>query len=185
MVYAVTPRLPPPVGPLRWDAQAAALRRPAPTTVPSSSDSKDYLATRNATAQRLHAAAFDRILARQRAHAAQQRARRESRRKGGKGKPLVVGDLAYLLTRAGGFKPLVQGPFVVTKISDHTIELRTTNLVEGQPSKAFSVHAERVARCTTVTDVLEDLLKHAQVVQELPKDSPDTLAAKHVESSNP
>lgn len=31
----------------------------------------------------------------------------------------------------------------------------------GQESKSSYVHLERVARASTVTDVLEDMLKHA------------------------
>lgn len=65
-----------------------------------------------------------RILARQQKHAAQQLARRRSDRKGWK--PLQIGGLAYLLTRSGGFKPKVQGTFVVVSIKDYTVKLRTT-----------------------------------------------------------
>jgi hypothetical protein len=163
LVFATVPRLPPPVGPLRWDALAAsAAAAPtdvAPPSLPSVSDISHHVASRDERAHTLFSAAYDRILARQHMHAAQQHARRSRRRKGGK--ELRVGDLAYLLTRSGGFKPKVEGPFVVTDIADHTVELRTTELVEGQQSQRFSVHLDRVARATTVTDVLETLLKQA------------------------
>jgi transposase InsO family protein len=182
LVFATKPRLPPPVGALRWDARAAAAAV-APDVdalqeTLSQSDISHHVATRDECAQKLYATAYDRILARQHKHAAQQHARRSRRRKGGK--QLRVGDLAYLLTRSGGFKPKVEGPFVVLKISDHTVELRTTALVEGQPSKTFSVHLERVARATTVTDVLETLLKQAKIVQEQAPTDPDVLARRHV-----
>jgi hypothetical protein len=58
--------------------------------------------------------------------------------------------LAYMLTRSGGFKPKVEGPFVVSDLY-HTAELRTTALVDVQASKLFTVHLDRVARATTVT----------------------------------
>ena len=94
---------------------------------------------------------------------------------------MQVGDLACLLTRSGGFKSKVDGPFVVSKLGDRNVELRTA-LVEGQPSKCFSVHLERVARATTVTDVLEALLKQANIVSDaMPRVDPDTLAKHHVQ----
>ena len=62
----------------------------------------------------------------------------------------------------------------------HTVELRTTALVEGQQSKTFTVHLERVARATTVTDVLETLLKQANLLQDLVPLDPDTAASRHV-----
>jgi hypothetical protein len=39
--------------------------------------------------------------------------------------------------------------------------LRTTAAVQGQESHQFSFHLDRVARCTTVIDVLRGLLKQA------------------------
>ena len=89
--------------------------------------------------------------------------------------------LAYLLIRSGGFKPnAVDGPFVVLGISDHTVDFRTTALVEGQQSKTFTVHLEHVAEATTVTDVLETLLKQANMLQDLVPLDPDTAASRHV-----
>jgi transposase InsO family protein len=173
LVFATKPRLPPPVGALRWEARAASAAAPFPQT-----DFSSHVAARDECAQGLFSAAYDRILARQHQHAAQQHARRARRSRGGR--QLQVGDLAYLLTRSGGFKPKVEGPFVVTKIADHTVELRTTALVDGQPSKTFSVHLERVARATTVTDVLETLLKQANIVQKRIPEDPDMLARRHV-----
>jgi hypothetical protein len=70
------------------------------------------------------------------------------------GKQLVVGDLTYLLTRTGGCKPDVKGPFVVVAMSDTRVSLRTTALVEGQGSETFEVHLDRVTRAATKTDVL-------------------------------
>jgi hypothetical protein len=185
LVFCTTPRLPPPVGALRWDARAASIVAAASTPAPSSSESTpdSYLAFRDETATTLLSTAYDRILARQQVHASQQRARRERRRKGGK--QLVVGDLAYLLTRTGGFKPDVKGPFVVVAMSDTRVSLRTTALVEGQASKTFEVHLDRVARATTKTDVLEDLLKHAQIVREIPPQDPDIVAAQHIQRRYP
>ena len=95
---------------------------------------------------------------------------------------MQVGDLAYLLTRSGGCKSKVDGPFVVSKLGDRNVELPTTALVDGQPSKCFSVHLERVARAITVTDVLETLLKQANIVADaMPHVDPDTLAKHHVQ----
>ena len=182
MVYAIAPRLPPTVGDLRWDSLAASASVVSSTVLPPHHDnpnySQDYLCSKDETVSKLISAAHDRILARQHDHAAQQHARRARRRKGGK--QLKVGDLAYLLTRTGGFKPDVKGPFVVESLLDNQVTLRTTALVPGQVSKSFDVHVERVARATTVTDVLEDLLKHARIVQEIPSEDPDTIAARHI-----
>jgi hypothetical protein len=125
--------------------------------------------------------AYDRILARQQVHASEQQARREYRRNGGK--QLVVGDLAYLLTRTGGFKPDVKGRSAVVAMSDTRVSLRTTALVEGQASKTFDVHLDRVDRATTKTDVLEELLKHAQIVKEI--QNPDIAAAQHIQRRYP
>jgi hypothetical protein len=187
LVFCTTPRLPPPVGALRWDARAASVVVAASTSAPPSSESTPdfYLAFRDETSTTLLSTAYDRILARQQVHACQQRARRERRRKGGK--RLVVGDLAYLLTRTGGFKPDVKGQFVVVAISDTRVSLRTTALVEGQASKTFEVdkHLDRVARATTKTDVLEDLLKHAQIVKESPPQDPDIVAAQDIQRRYP
>jgi hypothetical protein len=157
--------LPPPVGALRWDARAAsaAVHDTAPGPFPQS-DFSSHVAARDEHAQSLFSAAFDRILARQHQNAAQQRARRSRRSR--RGKPLRVGDLAYLLTRSGSFKSKVEGPFVVSDLSDHTVELRTTALVDGRASKTFTVHLDRVARATTVTDALETLLKQANMMHE-------------------
>jgi hypothetical protein len=186
MVYPV-----PPTAPAGWtaplDCACSRCLYPVATDLPSTvSDSETYVATRDDTAQRLYATAYDRILSRQGAHADQQRARRLRRRRGGKA--LKDGDLAYLLTRTGGFEPTIQGPFVVTNIGNHTVDFRTTQLVEGQPFKSFSVHVERVARCTTITDVLEDLLKQAQIVQQalsVDPDTADTAVVDPTSATNP
>ena len=182
LVSATKLRLPPAVGALRWDARAAtaaaASDPAAPGTSSVSPGHTNHLASRDECARSLYSEAYDRILARQHRHAAQQHARRSQRRKGGK--ELKVGDLAYLLTRSGGFKPKVAEPFVVLGISDHTVELRPTALVEGQQSKTFTVHLERVAMATTVTDVLEALLKQANMLQDLVPLDPDTAASRHV-----
>jgi hypothetical protein len=185
MVFCTAPRLPPPVGALRWEARAAFVGAAASASVPPISDSTPdaYLASRDEAAQSLLSTAYDRILARQQQHAAQQRARRAGRRRGGK--QLQVGDLAYLLTRTGGFKPDVKGPFVVVALSDTKVTLRTTALVAGQASKSFEVHLDRVARATTKADVLEDLLKHARIVKEVPPQEPDMAAAQHVQQFAP
>ena len=58
----------------------------------------------------------------------------------------------------------------------------TTALVDGQSSKCFSVYLERVARATTVTDVLETLLKQANIVSDaMPRVDLDTVAKHHVQ----
>ena len=99
LVFAVQPRLPPPVGALHWNARSASSRAAAPTP---QSECTTYVSCRDECSHDLFELAYDRILARQHRHAAQQKARRLRRRTGGK--PLQVGDFAYSLTRSGGFK---------------------------------------------------------------------------------
>ena len=81
LVFAVQPRLPPPVGALHWDARAASLRVAAPTP---QSEYSTYVSSRDECSHDLFELAYDRILARQHRHAAQQKARRLRRRTGGK-----------------------------------------------------------------------------------------------------
>jgi hypothetical protein len=92
MVFCTAPRLPPPVGALRWEARAAFVGTAASASVPPTSDSTPdaYLASRDEAAQSLLSTAYDRILARQQKHAAQLRARRAGRRKGGSSYKLVT-----------------------------------------------------------------------------------------------
>jgi hypothetical protein len=100
-----------------------------------------------------------------RIHAAQCRnfnrtaARLASKRKGGK--RLCEGDFAFLLTPTSGFKTKVQGPFLVHKLTENQAGLRTTAAVCGQTPVEFAVHVHRVAQCTTITDVLQDLRRQA------------------------
>ena len=133
---------------------------------PQPQDPDTYLAARTRRAQELFKTVHDRILHAQRRNAARQTSRRTALRKGGR--KLAVGDLAYLLTKSDGFKTAVSGPFVVCKLTEWHVELRTSSAVQGQQVNHFKVHRDRVARCTTTTDVLEDLLKHADM---LPKAS--------------
>ena len=104
----------------------------------------------------------DRTLQAQRRNTERQTSRRSALGRGGRN--LAVDDLAYLLTKTEGFKTKVNGPFVVCAISEWHVELRTSGAVHGQPVNQFKVHRDRVARCTTVMDVLEDLLKHADML---------------------
>jgi hypothetical protein len=141
MVFCIAPRLPPPMRALRWEARAAFVGAAASASVPPTSDFTPdaCLASRDETAQSLLSIAFDRILARQKNHAAQQRARRAGRRKGRK--PLQVGDLACLLTRTGGFKPDAHGPFVVAALSD-------TKRSQFAQQVLLHARSQRHLRCT-------------------------------------
>jgi hypothetical protein len=66
-------------------------------------------------------------------------------------------------------------------LSDTKVTLRTTALVAGQASKSFEVHLDRVARATTKAEALEDMLKHARIVNEVPPQEPDMAAAQRVQ----
>ena len=57
------------------------------------------------------------------------------------------------------------GPYVVESKTDNQVELRTTAAVEGQQSEKFTMRLDRVARCTTETDVCEDLRKQASLLR--------------------
>ena len=72
------------------------------------------------------------------------------------------------------------GPFVVETIVGNTVHLRTTRNVPGQDVRHFPKHIGQVARCTTISDVLEKLLYTAQVSV---RPSPDHMAAQHSDSS--
>jgi hypothetical protein len=58
-----------------------------------------------------------------------------------------------------GFKAKAQGPYVVDKIADQ-MWLRTASAVHGQHSKMLKNHISHVARTVTVTDILDNLLRH-------------------------
>ena len=126
---------------------------------------ESYLEDRSQRAQELYNKVHDCILQAQRRNAERQTSRRSALGKGGR--KLAVGDLAYLLTKTEGFKTKVNGPFVVCALSERHVELRTSGAVHGQPVNQFKVHRDRVVRCTPVTDVLEDLLNHADVILSL------------------
>ena len=88
------------------------------------------------------------------------------------------GDLAYLLTKTGGFKTTVNGPFVICELSEWHAELRISGAVHGQQVNQFKVHRGRVARCTTVTAVLEDQLKHVDMLPATPQEEPSSSHGK-------
>ena len=97
-------------------------------------------------------------------------------RKASRGRKLQPGDLAYVIERGLAKKISVTGPFVVGSISRGQVHLPTTRRVPDQEVRYFSIHIERVARCTTITDVLEKLLRAAAYPA---KTSPDHEAAQH------
>jgi hypothetical protein len=163
--FATEVRLPPPIGALHWAAQAAAVAG----TVPAPSDPLPqttvyYLATHVHRAQQLFQTVHDSILQAQRRNAARQTTRRAGRCT--RGRALAFGDLAYLLRKKSEIKTDASGPFVVCDVSDWHVELRTSNAVQGQAVNQFKVHKDQVARCTSLTDVLEDLLKHAGMLPQ-------------------
>ena len=130
----------------------------------------DSFALRSRRVQELTATVHQRILDHQKRNAELQTRRIRAKLKGGR-RPLQVGDLAFLLTPSDGFKTQVKGPFLVVKKTENQVVLQTTAAIEGQQSHSFSVHVNRVARCTTVTDVLEDLLKQSSPAKDPPADA--------------
>ena len=86
------------------------------------------------------------------------------------------GDLAYVIERGLAKKNSVTGPFVVESISAGQVHLRTTRRVHDQEVRYFSIHIERVARFTTITDVLEKPLHASAYPTRTP---PDHKAAQH------
>ena len=86
------------------------------------------------------------------------------------------GDLAYDIERGLAKKKSITGPFVVESISGGHVHLRTTRRVPDQEVRYISIHMDRVARCTTITDVLEKLLRAAPYSA---KTSPGHEAAQH------
>jgi transposase InsO family protein len=159
LVYAHALRLPPPIGQLAWTATTASAAAPLSSPAPPPIDLSPYTESRNDKVSQLTAAVHDRIHAAQCRNFNRTAARLASRRKGGK--QLCEGDLAYLLTPTSGFKTKVQGPFLVHKLTENQAVLRTTAAVCGQTPVEFAVHVHRVARCTTITDVLQDLRRQA------------------------
>ena len=173
LVFATPVRLPPPVGPLNWEASAAPI---AFGCAQASFEADAYLAGREKRAAKLLAADHDRILKAQSSNADQQATRLAAQRR--RGKKLLEGDLAYLL-QPTGLKNTVKGPYVVVKVGEASLELCTPDKVQGQQSKHFSVNVERVARCTAVVDALDDLLCNAGMRMAVPKVKPDELVRHH------
>lgn len=94
---------------------------------------ESYLASHDERAESLcSVTAYDHTLARQHKHTS---AARSSFTLLQGGKHLQIGDLSYLLTRMGSRKPDVKGLFVVVGISDNTVHIRITGVVEGQGVK--------------------------------------------------
>ena len=123
LVFATPVRLPPPVGALNWEAPIAF------GSAQASSQADAYLAGREKRAAKLLAAAHDRILKAQRSNADRQATRLATQRR--RGKELLEGDLAYLL-QPTGLENTVKGPYVVVKVGEASVELRTTYKVQGQ-----------------------------------------------------
>ena len=189
LVYGREIVLPPPIGELRSRLQPVAAAAALP---PEHADASAYKSQRDEALRGYVEAAYDSLLKAQQRHLDTQlkRLRGRPRRRGVK---LAVGDLAYLLVPAHGKgndmkrKQHVRGPFVVKALPgpndgphNQTVTLRTTERVAGQPSQDMLVHRTRVARCTTVVDVLEKLLRQNGLpVAELNKPQPDSLAHMH------
>ena len=168
LVHAHPLRLPPPVGPSHPPISVAAVQLPVlpeETFVQRRHERSDIMASR----------VYDHILKAQQRNADKQ-ARLLASRKAGRGRKLQPGDLAYVIERGLAKKNSITGPFVVESISGGQVHLRTTRRVPDQEVRYFSIHIERVARCTTITDVLEKLLRAAAYPA---KTSPDHEAAQH------
>ena len=92
-----------------------------------------------------------------------------------------MGDLAYF-TSPHGRSQRVHGPYVVERLAGDTVTLRSTAQVSGQAPKWFEVHRSRVARCYTVVDAMEQLLKGEGMFQTAVVDNLDDLVAWHATS---
>jgi hypothetical protein len=173
LLFAIPPKLPPPVGALHWTPQVASLLSSAPVT------HRDQ-AAQHAHHEGLLLKVRNNIVDAQRRNLRLQARRLAAKRRMG-GKPLKIGDIAYCVEPSGkGFKAKAQGPYVVDKIADQTVWLRTTAAVHGQHSKMLKKHISHVARTVTVTDVLENLLRHAGYSTLHEPRQVDSLAAWHV-----
>ena len=94
------------------------------------------------------------------------------------GKTLCPGDLAYFVSPHGRSQR-VHGPYVVERIAGDTVHMRSTAQVSGQAPKVFDVHRSRVARCFTVVDAMETLLRAEGMFQSIGVDDLDELVAWH------
>lgn len=162
LVHAQRLRLPPPVGPHHTPPQVASVQLPE---LPE----HRHVQQRDQRADEMTSRVYEQILQAQQRNAERQ-AHLLAARKSGRGRKLQAGDLAYVIERGLGKKNSVTGPFVVESISAGKVFLRTTRKVPDQEVRYFSIHIERVARCTTVTDVLEKLLHAAENPLRLPPD---------------
>ena len=168
LVHAHLLRLTPPVGPNHPPNSVAAVQLPIlpeETVIRQRHEHSDIMASW----------VYDHILKAQQRNADKQ-ARLLASRKAGRGRKLRPGDLAYVIERGLAKKNSVTGPVVVESISGGQVHLRTTSRVPDHEVRYFSTHIERVARCTTITDVMEKLL-HAAAYPA--KTSPDHEAAQH------
>jgi Integrase zinc binding domain/Integrase core domain len=158
MVYATRPHFPPPIGAAHWPTTnvssvlARCIVASAQAVQYQQRRDERYLALTNDVRERLHKAQQTNRAIQARRLATKRRNKRQLRQ----------GDLAYLLEASNvGFKAKVKGPFVVEAIKDQQVDLRSTAQVAERASVHFTVHISRVARATTITDVLQDLLKQA------------------------
>lgn len=158
MVYGTPIKFPAPIGRVRTDDATLATQRAAEglaTAASTASVAQAYKHERDARMRRYCADAYDRILQAQTRNMTQRQ--RSSPKKGGR-RQLREGDLAYLLLP--GSSREVRGPYVVIELHDTGhVSLRTTAMVRGQAVNTYKVPLDQVARCTTVVDVLADLLK--------------------------
>ena len=181
LVYTTPVRLPPPVGGVTWGPVADA---PGSADTPLSRHASEFRARRAEQQRAFVDAAYSRILGKQRVNRDQQARRLAAKRRRGGRKLLRVGDLAYLLQKHG-LKQKALGPYVVVDIKQDTVSLRTTERVAGQEALTWSAHTSRVARATTVVDVLEDLLKHAGMPSGNTGVGAACVAAFHVDRDTP
>lgn len=186
LLYAVRINLPPPLGPSgrqTWRGLMCSAR--VPTGPQEDIQDREYAQWR-ALQQARHSTMVqvvcDRIQAAQQRNLRQQQARKAPAlaRRGG-GLPLQVGDLAYLCEPRGRTQR-ARGPFVVVAVpseAEPSVVLRTTAQVAGQAPKQFKRHPSLVARCTTVVDALERLLKQEGLSTEHGELAADELARRH------
>lgn len=178
LVYARKVHLPPPVGPLQRGVRLSSCTLASAET--------DYVQRRDDAYGEYVEAAYGNLCRAQLLHLRSQARRVGSRAQGGE--TLNAGDLAYLLAPHG--RKQVDGPFVVVAVCSEPdargqmVTLRTTAAVAEQTVKTFKVRRERVARCTTVTDALERLLRSQGLpAEQLDTPHPDALASWHTGST--
>jgi transposase InsO family protein len=186
LIFARPVRLPPPVGHLAHQEQAAGMIASAAAGGSRDAELDACKAAQQAEYAEMAAKACDRILAAQQRHVQQHTNRLASSSSRG-GRELRLGDLAYVCeAKDHRGKRKAKGPFVVTAINEgqQTVTLRTTSRVAGQEAKSFTRHRSLVPRCTTVVDALSNLLRDEGLCTEHPPVDAASLVLRHSDGAD-